>query len=659
MRYTATVLIATVSALVLACDGKRSGLTEPGKSSMAISPSGQSVSSFTLINADTDKPVAGHDPMQSGAVVDIAAIGTRNLSIRANTEPGTVGSVKFGYDASASYRLEGKAPYSIAGDEIINGTPNYVAWVPTLGSHTVSATPYTAAGATGTAGAKLTLAFSVVSAATAAPPTTAPVASVKVTPATASVAVASGTQLTALTADSAGTTLTGPVVAWTTSNPAVATVSAAGLVAGVAAGTATITATSNGKLGTSAVTVTAAPATGGACGLVTDTEQKTVPVIAKPGYLQSIIDPTFKTKVTRITGDPGTSIAGVGGSWGDVARHNYSKDAAWNSDQSLIVLKQAPGAGGLLFLDGTTYAPRFTRASSPGETRWHPQQPNVMLYINSSCEIGAWDVRANTRTTLLRPAGYTGCAFGPYEGNASQDGSKAAALATRSSDGRQVAFAIDLAARTKLADIDMAANGITSVDWVSISALGRHVVVNGSISGATTSGGAYDATRVFNLGGTPVGPVWTEYGIPSHYDLSVDLAGNEVAVGVAKTGPAGIQGRVVMRRLTDGTITVLNSGGYAMHTSTRNTERAGRAYVTHGYNSSWPPFRSEIFSVKLDGSRAIERLVHHRSRNTDYNAEPHGVVSPDGKRVLFASNWESTSGRPIQAYVVDVRDICP
>ena len=49
--------------------------------------------------------------------------------------------------------------------------------------------------------------------------------------------------------------LTGRVVTWGSSDPTVATVNANGLVTGVALGSATITATSEGKSGTSAITV--------------------------------------------------------------------------------------------------------------------------------------------------------------------------------------------------------------------------------------------------------------------------------------------------------------------------------------------------------------------------------------------------------------------
>jgi uncharacterized protein YjdB len=87
----------------------------------------------------------------------------------------------------------------------------------------------------------------------------APVASVTVTPPTASVTVGQTATLSAQTLDAGGAVLTGRAVAWTSSAPNVATVSPAGVVTGVAAGTATITATSEGKSGTAAITVTAVP----------------------------------------------------------------------------------------------------------------------------------------------------------------------------------------------------------------------------------------------------------------------------------------------------------------------------------------------------------------------------------------------------------------
>ncbi len=85
-----------------------------------------------------------------------------------------------------------------------------------------------------------------------------PVGTVFVSPATASTHVGSTTTLAATVKDQNGTVVTNRVVTWTSSNAAVATV-AGGVVTGVKVGTATITATSEGKSGTAAVTVTGIP----------------------------------------------------------------------------------------------------------------------------------------------------------------------------------------------------------------------------------------------------------------------------------------------------------------------------------------------------------------------------------------------------------------
>jgi uncharacterized protein YjdB len=83
-----------------------------------------------------------------------------------------------------------------------------------------------------------------------------PVAAVVVTPAASDIFVGRTVQLSATTRDMDGNVLTGRPVGWTSSNTAVATVNSSGLVTAVAAGTATITASSEGKSGTATVNVT-------------------------------------------------------------------------------------------------------------------------------------------------------------------------------------------------------------------------------------------------------------------------------------------------------------------------------------------------------------------------------------------------------------------
>jgi hypothetical protein len=129
--------------------------------SSTVSPpssSGQAVVSFTLINADTDQPITTFNPLNSGITLNLATLPTRNLNIRANTSPATVGSVRFGWDNDSNYRTQNEAPYALGGDD--NG--NYYRWRPSLGSHTLTARPYTRSDARGIAGTPLSITFRVI-----------------------------------------------------------------------------------------------------------------------------------------------------------------------------------------------------------------------------------------------------------------------------------------------------------------------------------------------------------------------------------------------------------------------------------------------------------------------------------------------------------------
>lgn len=89
-----------------------------------------------------------------------------------------------------------------------------------------------------------------------------PVASVSITVPSPSMIVGSTQGLTVTVRDAAGTVLTGREVSWTSSASAVAAVGASGVVTAITPGTTTISATSEGKTGTTTIAVIAPPALG-------------------------------------------------------------------------------------------------------------------------------------------------------------------------------------------------------------------------------------------------------------------------------------------------------------------------------------------------------------------------------------------------------------
>ncbi len=117
---------------------------------------GQAVSTFTLINADTNGDIR---TINNGDSIDLETLSTISLAIRANTTPATVGSVSFNLSGTESRNYtENLAPYALFAD---NKAGDYYAWIPKVGSYTLTATPYTAAKGGGTKGTPLTINFTV------------------------------------------------------------------------------------------------------------------------------------------------------------------------------------------------------------------------------------------------------------------------------------------------------------------------------------------------------------------------------------------------------------------------------------------------------------------------------------------------------------------
>jgi hypothetical protein len=380
------------------------------------------------------------------------------------------------------------------------------------------------------------------------------------------------------------------------------------------------------------------------CSLKTDLGVYSTPALSRPGYLQSITDPVFGTKITRISGNVGSAIPNIAGTWGNIVRHHYSKDQPWNADQTLIYLDTNSGNPPDLFLDGNSYQPLFSHTRPyQSDVRWHDTNPDVMIYVAANV-FGYWNVRTNTKTVVRTFSGYSGFTFGGFEGNSSEDNTKIM-IDGNASNGDHVAFAYDYVNNVKYPDISEADVGI-AFGGGTISAKGTYIVL----------GDEAETTVVTDLQGNIV-HTWPG-GRPSHFDQAIDANGDEVGVGVSKQSPDA--GRVIKRRLSDGQVTTLTQGGWASHTSTRNLKLHGWSVSDYTENSTaWNPYIAEIDLISLSGSR-VYRLAHHHnvSDGPDYESETHAVASRDGLRVMFASSWGQSSFRPVATYVVDLRGKC-
>lgn len=231
-----TVGLMLVVPAFIVCSGSESTGTvetpDPGTVSdlSAAAPTNSSVNlSFTQVDDGTGAPAKydvryGVAPMSWGSATSVAT-GSCATPMMGNGVGSTMSCVVQGLSPSTSYNFQLVAfRGSLNGAAVFGGVSNMVA-ASTTGS----------------------------------PPPPPVVTTVTVSPPSASIGVSGTTTLQATVKDQNGNVMTGQTVSWSTDNSAVATVTSAGVVTGVAAGSATITATSSGQSGTSAITVTAAP----------------------------------------------------------------------------------------------------------------------------------------------------------------------------------------------------------------------------------------------------------------------------------------------------------------------------------------------------------------------------------------------------------------
>jgi hypothetical protein len=405
----------------------------------------------------------------------------------------------------------------------------------------------------------------------------------------------------------------------------------------------------------------------------------TIPQVPKPGYLAPVTNPIFNSPLVRIAADAGASTSPVTGTWGHDTRHGYSKQQAWNSDNTLLAIENRDGGSPVyLLLDGTTYAPKKALCSSLWDYRWNPSPayPNMMINMNGAgTELSWYDVNNCSRIrswTLPMTVNY---GIGAGEGNPSNDGRF---IALGNSATHQMVV-VDMDPQPPYAPYPnkrigpvysfppcslVAGSPTTDCDFdnLTVSASGNYVAVNYCCSSGHLD--EQDAQRIYEV--DPVTLALKPHNMAtgsrrcngkgpngwimplSHADVAIDPAdGTDVIVGMSHCSSDGTIGYPYKVRLADGAATALTSQvneAQVFHVSCRNLDRPGWAYISF-WKEPGKRFSDEIVAVKLDGSLAAERICHIHSAATGcYRCEAHPCPSRDGTRVIFASTWSQDCG---------------
>jgi hypothetical protein len=125
--------------------------TDPAKPGVPAS------NSFTFVNAENNQDIVRFD---AGAILTLSAVGTKRITIRANTKLKKVGSVKFTLKGDRTHSfIDNARPYALFGDDGM-GNYYYGASLP-AGSYRLMVTPYAGPDATGTSFPAFSTAFTV------------------------------------------------------------------------------------------------------------------------------------------------------------------------------------------------------------------------------------------------------------------------------------------------------------------------------------------------------------------------------------------------------------------------------------------------------------------------------------------------------------------
>ena len=428
-----------------------------------------------------------------------------------------------------------------------------------------------------------------------------------------------------------------------------------------------------------------------------------IPSMPEPLYLVPMRDPVFGTWVLRIGGDSGASLAPVGDRWADVARHVYSKQQPWNANHTLLSLRNTGSTASPLLLNGTTYMPVRGPCGNYDrwDYRWHPSlfHSNEQINVNrAGTELMWYDVMNCNKTRSWNLPIVADYGIGSGEGNVSADG-RFVAIANQ-----QQMVVVDMDPRAPGApawpfirmgpvytfppcSLDVSRPELGRIDNVSISPSGRYIDVKYAglaAAGAAACDTLCDMHRIFEVDTSlTIRPhlmsatalrcgsfaTRTEGWIfpLKHADLASDpFDGNEDVIIGGRACPGSRLGHVVKVRLRDGQVTSLtdarNEAPYS-HGSARNTRRPGWFYATFTRDPSYAGSRfwGETAALKIDGSGEVQRFAHYHSTQANYEAEAQAVPSPDGRRVLFASDWRdhcTSCGKlnTAKAYIVDARE---
>jgi hypothetical protein len=366
----------------------------------------------------------------------------------------------------------------------------------------------------------------------------------------------------------------------------------------------------------------------------------TVPALAKPVKGTSYRDPVHGTCGIRVTDHANEAPS-------TFARHDYSRRQAFNADNTYLVVQAMNGFWHLYNANTMAFVRTLSGPAGDAELQWHPTNPKALYYFdtNGGMVLRQLDVDANTSTVAANFTGKLPWAdaarvWTKSEGTPSADGRYWCLMAETGSFAIRGVFVYDLQTQSVVGSRSLSARP----DHTSMSASGRWCVV----SHLAGSGGTVAWDRSFSTS-RPL------HSGSEHSDLALNAQGQDVYVAVDYQANAGdfFMFNIDTNTRTNLFPTYLSGSATAYHVSGQAFAKPGWVLVsTYGSYGSNQWLHNKLFAVELKSGGRILNIGHHQSRLNGYFTEPQASVNRDFTRVIWASNFGTTSDTDIDAYMM-------
>ena len=366
----------------------------------------------------------------------------------------------------------------------------------------------------------------------------------------------------------------------------------------------------------------------------------TVPTLAKPVKGTAYRDPVHGTCGIRVTDHANEAPSGM-------ARHDYSRRQAFNADNSYVLVLATNGFWHLYDANTMAFLRTLSGPAGDAEIQWHPTNPKTLYYFDTNGGMTLRQLHVDTNTSAVAasfagklPWADAARVWTKSEGSPSADGRYWCLMAETSSFAIRGVIVYDLQTQTLVGSRSLSARP----DHTGMSASGRWCVV----SHLAGNGGTVAWDRTF----TTSRQLHTT---SEHSDLALNAQGHDVYVAVDYQANAGdfFMFNIDTNTRTNLFPTYLSGTATAYHVSGQAFAKPGWVLVStyaSGSPNQW--LHNKLFAVELRSGGRILNIGHHQSRLNGYFTEPQASVNRDFTRVIWASNFGTTSSTDIDAYMM-------